>query len=126
MGRIIAAALAGYVAIGLLVVTTDKIIEALVPGFAMMTLRPLTYYVVSLATDFVYTIVGGYLCCVIARDRCRTATLALIVAGELIGIASQVKLWNTVPHWFGIVLVLIYPPAIWIGSRLRSRVTYAG
>jgi hypothetical protein len=121
MGRIIAAALVGYVAIGVLVVTTDKVIEAIIPGFATLEVRPLLYFIVSLATDFVYSVLGGYLCCVIARDRCRNATLVLLIGGELIGIASQLALWHTVPHWFGIVLLLLYPPAVWIGSSLRSR-----
>jgi hypothetical protein len=121
MGRIIVAAIVGYVAIGVLVVTTDKVIEAIIPGFATLEVRPLFYFFVSLATDFLYSIVGGYLCCVIARDRCRNATLVLLIGGEIIGIASQIALWRTVPHWFAIVLLLLYPPAIWIGSSLRSR-----
>jgi hypothetical protein len=125
MGRIIAAAVVGYVAIGVLVVTTDKVLAAIIPGFATLEVPPLLYFIVSLTTDSLYSVVGGYLCCVIARDRCRDATLALIIGGELIGLASQIALWRTVPHWFGVVLLLLYPPAVWIGSSLRSRVTYA-
>ena len=121
MGRIVVAAIVGYVAIGLLVVTTDKVLAATIPGFATLEVPPLLYFVVSLTTDTLYSVVGGYLCCVIARDRCRTATLVLIIGGEIAGIASQVALWRTVPHWFAIVLLLLYPPAVWIGSFLRSR-----
>ncbi len=121
MGRIIVAAIVGYVAIGLLVVTTDKVLAATIPGFATLEVPPLLYFVVSLATDTLYSVVGGYLCCVIARDRCRNATLVLIIGGEIAGIASQAALWRTIPHWFAIVLLLLYPPAVWIGSILRSR-----
>jgi hypothetical protein len=121
MGRIIAAVALGYIAIGALVVATDQLFAAVIPGFKSMAMPPLYYFVISLGTDFLYSIVGGYLCSVIARARDKTATLALIVFGELIGVVSQIALWKTVPHWFGFGLLILYPPAIWIGYLLRSR-----
>jgi hypothetical protein len=121
MGRIVAAAVAGYVAIGILVVLTDQVFAAVIPGFKSMTTPPLYYFVASLGTDSLYSILGGYLCCVIARAGCRNATLMLMVLGEIIGVVSQVSLWQTVPHWFGIGLLILYPPMVWIGSLLRSR-----
>ena len=46
---------------------------------------PLYYFAVSLGTDFVYTIVGGYLCALIAEEHRRKATLWLIALGEVLG-----------------------------------------
>jgi hypothetical protein len=123
MGRIIAAVLAGYVAIGVLVVITDQFFAAFIPGFKAMPLPPLYYFVVSLGTDTLYSVFGGYLCSLIARARSQTAGLGLIVFGEVIGLASQIVLWKTVPHWFAIALLLLYPPAVWLGSRLRQQVS---
>ncbi|HMF75145.1 MAG TPA: hypothetical protein VK604_05735 [Bryobacteraceae bacterium] len=120
MGRVIAAVVTGYCSIGVLVWATDQAFAAAIPGFKSMTMPPVYYFVLSLISDSLYSAIGGYLCCAIARTRCRTASLALIVAGELIGIAAQVALWNTVPHWFGISLLVLYPPSVWFGSRLRA------
>jgi hypothetical protein len=79
----------------------------------------LYYFAVSLGTDFVYTIVGGYLCALIAEEHRRKATLWLIVLGEVLGIVVQVVLWGVVQHWYGIGLLILYPLGIWIGSSLR-------
>lgn len=116
MGRVIAAILAGYGAIGLLIVVTDRLFALVVPGFAAMANPPLYYYCVSLGTDFVYSVFGGYVCGRIARTRYVAATIGLIAFGETIGLGSQAMLWRTVPHWFGIGLLVLYPIAVWIGS----------
>ena len=66
---------------------------------------------------------GGYLCGAIARAYYRTAALALILLGEVLGTIAQIRLWDTVPHWFGLGLLVLYAPAIWIGGELRARRT---
>jgi hypothetical protein len=81
----------------------------------------LYYFAVSLGTDFVYTIVGGYLCALIAEGNRRKATLWLIVLGEVLGIAVQAMLWGNVPHWYGIGLLILYPLGVWMGSNLGAR-----
>jgi len=121
MLRLILSVLAGYIAIAVLVVVTDQIFAAATPGFAAAAQPPLFYFVVSLFTDTLYSVVGGYLCVTLARARARTATIALIALGELIGLVTQIALWNTVPHWFGFGLLILYPAGIWAGSRLRAR-----
>lgn len=120
MRRLIAAVLVGYVLIGVLVVTTDHLFAALAPGFKTMAQPPFYYFAISLATDFLYSMIGGYVCSLIARARNRQATVALILFGEAIGIASQVALWKITPHWFAIGLLILYPIAVWAGSRLHS------
>ena len=121
MLRTVSAAVAGYVLIGLLVVATDQVFAWSIPGFALMTVPPDRYFVISLITDSLYSLAGGYLCAVIARDRTRHAILWLIVLGEIIGLGAQVALWDTVPHWFGIGLLALYAPAVWLGGRMRVK-----
>ena len=120
MARAFLAVIAGYAAIGILVTLTDLMFSLLVPGWKAMPRPPLYYFVTSLGTDLLYSVFGGYVCFVIARERAKAATLGLIIVGELIGLASQIALWKTVPHWFGIGLLILYPPAIWLGSRLHK------
>lgn len=119
MGRMILAILTGYVLIGVLVTITDKIFASVVPGFGAMANLPRYYFEVTLGTDFVFSIVGGYVCSWIARERSWEARWGLIALGETIGVASQFLTWKRVPHWFGIGLLVLYAVAVWIGSRLR-------
>ena len=121
MGRVIGSAIASYIAIGLLVVCTDQLYAALVPGFKSMPVPPTYYFALSLLSDTIYSIVGGYVCSWIAGAMARKATLGLLVGGEILGIVSVIVFWNSVPHWFGFGLLIVYPPAVWLGSRLRSR-----
>jgi hypothetical protein len=121
MIRTILAILGGYAAIGILVVLTDQFFAALIPGFRQMAMPPIYYFGISLFTDTFYTIAGGYLCALIAREHVRRATIGLMIGGEIVGIASQVAAWREVPHWFGFALLILFPPAIWIGSMLQAR-----
>ena|SRR5277367_5561100 len=93
----------------------------LVPGWKDMAHLPLYYFAASLGTDFIYCIVGGYVCALIAEENRRRATLWLMAVGEVLGIVVQVVLWGVVPHWYGVGLLILYPLGVWIGSSLRGR-----
>ena len=121
MGRTIAAVIFGYMTTGLLVILTDQIVSGLIPGFHSMKTPPDYYFGISLATNTLYAIVGGYLCSAVARNQWKTATLGVIILGETLGTIAQRALWHTVPHWFGIGLLALYAPAVWLGGYLRSR-----
>jgi hypothetical protein len=121
MWRTVLAVAAGYVATGVLVVITDSISAALIPGFRTLTEPPMKYLVVTLVTDFIYSIVGGYICAAIAAAQAHGATIGLMIFGELMGIASAIFSWNMQPHWFAIALLILYPPGVWIGYKLRPR-----
>jgi hypothetical protein len=56
-----------------------------------------------------------------ARASARAATLGLIIFGEIAGIVSTILGWRIQPHWFAFALLVLYPFAVWIGSRLRTR-----
>jgi hypothetical protein len=120
MVRIVAAVLAGYVAVGVLVVLTDQILAAAIPGFRTMTTPPLYYFVIVTLTDTLYSIAGGYLCAAIARGSIRVATLGLMIFGEIIGVVSTIVGWRIQPHWFALALLVLFPIAVWCGYRLRS------
>ncbi|HEX4229650.1 MAG TPA: hypothetical protein VHZ07_13345 [Bryobacteraceae bacterium] len=120
MGRTIAAVIFGYMTTGLLVILTDQIISGSIPGFHSMKKPPNYYFAISLATNTLYSIMGGYLCSAVARDQWRMAVVGLIILGETLGSVAQRSLWNSVPHWFGIGLLALYVPAVWFGGYLRS------
>jgi hypothetical protein len=119
MLRAIAAAVLGYVFIGALIFGTDQVWAHVIPGFTETTKAPPTYFAVSMLTDTIYSAIGGWLCAMIALGDKRS-TWALIIIGELAGVASTVYLWNTVPHWYSFFLLIAYPPAIWYGAKFRK------
>ncbi|HWF46022.1 MAG TPA: hypothetical protein VG168_03370 [Bryobacteraceae bacterium] len=126
MVRTIGAIIFGYMTTGLMVILTDQIFSGLIPGFHSTKTPPTYYFIVSLITNTLYSMVGGYLCSAIARKQWRTSTLGLIILGETLGIVAQRALWHTVPHWFGIGLLALYAPAVGIGAYLRSRAKKPG
>src|SRR5579862_5913228 len=107
MLRSIGAVATGYLTIAILIIITDRLDSA--PPSS------LKYFVVTLVTDCLYTVVGGFLCATIAGEQARGASLSLIGFGELLGVISLVRYWGAQPHWFSILLLLIYPAGIWIG-----------
>jgi len=36
------------------------------------------------------------------------------------GVVATVLAWNNEPHWYAFALLVLYPIAVWLGSRLRS------
>jgi hypothetical protein len=120
MGRLIGAVIAGYLATGVLIFCTDRLWGMAIPGLQSGGPTPAYYFAASLATDTLYSIFGGYLCAVIARSGVKRATIGLIVLGELMGLAATAAEWGLVPHWYSFALLVIYPPAVWIGSKLRK------
>jgi hypothetical protein len=120
MLRIAGAVLAGYAGVGVLVVLTDQIFAAAIPGFRAMTTPPLYYFVIVTGTDALYSVAGGYLSAAIASGSVRRATLGLIVFGEIMGIVSAVAGWRIQPHWFALALLVLFPLGVWAGSRLRT------
>ena len=76
------------------------------------------YFVVDLATQVGATVIGGYLCCLIAQRAMRIAATSLMALGLVIGTTSLVTSWNAEPHWCGIALLAVYAPCVWIGYAL--------
>jgi hypothetical protein len=123
MLRSIGAVLAGYISIAILVVSTDFVIAGFKPGeYRPGQMPPAIYFVISLFTAPLYSVVGGYVCAWLARVCQNRHVLALIVFGEAMGVASAIAFRGQQPVWYGLALLVLYPPAVWLGGRLRVRV----
>lgn len=118
MVRAILAAIAGYLMIGLLVTFTDQVFTAM-QGFNSAG-PPRSYFLISIVTDSFYSCLGGYLCAGIAKQNSRLATLILLIGGELIGVVAFIMFWRSVPHWFGAVLLVLYPACVRAGSQFHK------
>ncbi len=118
--RIILAVVAGYAANGILVAVSEQLLLLHTQSSAA-TNQP-SYFVVDLITQCLYTVVAGYLCCAIAGPVQRAAMTGLMALGVFVGAVSLVTSWKTEPQWYGIALLAVYPPCVWIGWTLKSRV----
>jgi hypothetical protein len=119
IGRTIVAVIASYLTNAILVVASERLLLSLEPGGAA---PPLYYFVLDLISQCLYTMLAGYLCCVIARTSQWIAMAGLIGLGLSVGTVSLVMSWKFEPHWYGMALLAVYAPCVWIGWLLRSRV----
>jgi len=112
--RITLAVAAGYITNRVLVAATELSL-----GAAGIGAPP--YFVVDLIGQCLFAIVAGYLCCLIAEPTRRAAMAGLMGLGVFVGTISLVTSWKTEPHWYGLALLAVYPPCVWIGWALKSR-----
>jgi hypothetical protein len=117
IGRLVSAVTAAYVVNAILVVATNQILSPM----AADSKRQLDFLVIDLISQCVYTIVAGYLFAVMAGAIQRRAMASLISLGLTVGTFSLITSWNTEPPWYGISLLLVYAPCVWLGCWLRGR-----
>ena len=116
VGRTVLAVIAGYLVNGILVAVTEQLFASIIPGAKTAPL--VDYFALDLISQCLYTVIGGYLCYLIAQASQRTAIVALMGLGVLVGAVSLVGSWKTEPHWYGIALLVVYSPCVWIGWKL--------
>ena len=116
IGRTVLAVLAGYVANAVLVAATEQLLARLIPQRH--------YFLADLVTQSLYEVAAGYLCSLIAKpSERRVAMLGLIGLGLPVGAVSLIASWKAEPHWYGIALLSIWAPGVWIGIALERWMT---
>jgi hypothetical protein len=121
MLRSILAVLAGWLAVGVLVVLTDGVLHKMYPNdYVHGKVPPDNLMMVSLATATLYSVLGGYITARLARHRPWHHILGLIVWGEVMGIVSFIFSRGQVPDWYSLALLALWFPAVCIGGYLRA------
>ena len=117
-GRIVLAVVVAYLLNIILIVAADIVFWKLMPPVHSVARR--SYWFADVIGQSVIQTVAGYVCCWIARGR--QSALALLAAiGIVIGGFSLFHSWQNEPHWYGIALLAVYFPCLWLGWNLRSR-----
>lgn len=119
VGRLILAVVAGWVTNAFLVGVTEVLLWTSMRNMGRNL--PGKYYIVDLICQCCFTVLGGYLCGVIAGPSRRVAMLSLMSLGLVIGGLSLPSSWSREPHWYRIALLAVWIPCVWIGWRLRSQ-----
>jgi hypothetical protein len=110
VGRTLIAVIASYVAFVTMVVLTELFLSRLASSFAARQRLP--YFVGDVVIQCLYTVLAGYMCCVIAQRSQRIAMAGLIGIGLVLGAVLLVTSWKSEPHWYGIVLYVVYAPCV--------------
>ena len=121
--RSIGAVVAGFVAVVILSLGTDKVLHAtkVFPEWG----QPMSDALFLLATAYrtVYCIAGSYIAARLAPNRPMGHALALGILGLVVSTAGAVVTWNKGPafgpHWYPVVLIVTAIPCAWLGGRLR-------
>ena len=123
IGRSIGAVLAGLLAIIVLSIGTDLLLEA-IRVFPRIG-EPVASRLLLLATAYraVYGVAGSYIAARLAPDRPMLHALALGVVGVALSAAGAFATWNGGPafgpHWYPIALIAIAMPCAWVGGKFR-------
>ena len=116
VGRVLLAVITGWL--------TNAILTGIAEVLMWRSMRgpgghfPLRYYVIDVICQCCFTILGAYLCCVIAGSRHRVAMISLMALGLLVGGLSLPPSWSREPHWYRIALLAVWVPCVWIGCKL--------
>src|SRR5262249_24116682 len=117
-GRVIVAVVVGWMTNAILTGVTEVLMWKGMRGAGGKL--PGEYYIIDLIAQCCFTVIGGYVCCAIARPPRRMAMVSLMLLGLLIGGLSLPSSWSREPHWYRIALLAVWAPCVWIGWRLRA------
>jgi hypothetical protein len=121
MLRSILAVLGGWAVVGVLVVCTDFALMAMFPDQYKEGVVPPDHLAgISLATSTLWSVVGGWVCALIAVRKPWHHLVALMVWGEILGIATAFYYWGKMQSWYLVGLPLLWIPAIFIGGWIKA------
>ncbi len=114
--RTVAAVLTGYAVNAVLVAATEQLLPKL------LSMRG--YLIADLITQCLYEVLAGYICSFVAERSIRHIAISVLIGvGWLVGSVSLITSWNSEPHGYGVALLCIWAPCVWIGYALERSVT---
>ncbi len=118
----IGAVFAGFIAVFLLSVGTDMLLETtgVFPPQSQPELFGGWMLVVALLYRSIYAVVGGYVTAILAPHSPMRHVTILGILGLVGGIVGVIVGWNLSAHWYPIALALTAFPCVWIGGKMRK------
>lgn len=117
----IGAVLAGFIAVALLSVATDFVLETfkIFPPTANAGAYTVWMLASALAYRSFYTIVGGYLTASLAPNKPWRHIVVLMALGAIGGVAGAINGWSLGNHWYPVALAVSGPFFVWLGGKLK-------
>ena len=75
--------------------------------------------VLFLVLSVVFSIVAGYLCVMLAREKPMRLALILGVLLLAVGIFVQIQLWDLMPVWYHLIFLALLIPGVLLGAKRR-------
>src|SRR4030095_9319042 len=121
----ILAVVAGFVAVFILSVATDAVLETLRVFPPQSDPNSYVWWMLLLALIYrsIYAVAGGYITATLAPDRPMNHSLALGLIGMLFATLGAIVNWDLMPEsrWYPVLLLVLTLPSIWLGATLRIR-----
>lgn len=118
------AVVAGFLAVAVLSIVTDKILESTgVFPPATEGLFVTWMLVLALAYRSAYAVLGGYITSYLApQNKMKHVWILSYIglAGALIGLIGTWNM-NLGPHWYPILLAVFTIPCVWLGGYLQNK-----
>ena len=118
--------LVGFIAVALLSVVTDTILEAL--GVFPSATRPELYaqwmLVAALIYRSIFAVAGGYITSRLAPTNSMRHVLILAIIGTRLGTLGTIANWSkTTPgtEWYPVLLLVFSFVAVWYGGKLQAK-----
>ena len=122
MGRIILAAVAGFVLWSALWLVAGLVVLAVVPdayGEDGRTVTSAGILLVFILAAVVISLVAGWLATLVGRDGGRRAAMILAVLLLLVGLGTEISTWSYAPVWYHLVFLGLLVPATMAGAALK-------
>lgn len=118
--RSVVSVVLSYIVIYGIVFVSDPILTHFFPTQYSVGKVPPTFLIwVSTAIFALASLLGGWLCVVIAPSRPGVHLLVLFLVGEAVGLYFSIHNWGVWPHWTSFVWLIVYPIFLWIGGKLK-------
>lgn len=132
MGRIILAAIVGFIVWSVLWVGSDAVFMAISPSYkeymegfakALDTKQPFetssVILFLTLIKSFICSIISGLITAIIAKENSKS-TLILGVLLLAFGIFIQSIYWNYIPLWYHLSFLILLIPMSILGGKLKK------
>ncbi len=123
----IGAILTGFIAVFVLSVGTDIILEKLGVFPPQGEPGSHAWWMLFLALIYrtIYAAVGGYVTATLAPSRPMRHAIILGVIGLVFAILGSIANWDNAiassGTWYPIALIILTMPSVWLGGKLRNR-----
>jgi hypothetical protein len=122
VAKSIGAILVGVIAIVVLSVITDMILEksGIFPSPEQGIFVP-WMLILALIYRCIYAVAGGYTTATLAPNKPMLHAIILGVIGIVASAFGAIAAWNLSAHWYPIALVITALPCTWLGDKLKTK-----
>ena len=122
IAKSIGAILVGVIAIVVLSVITDMILEksGIFPPPEQGLFVP-WMLMLALIYRCIYAVAGGYITATLAPNKPMLHAIILGVIGIVASAFGAIAAWNLSAHWYPIALVITALPCTWLGGKLKTK-----